>query len=431
MSKRLTGAARAREERATGVLHNLPKLSGKRPSAAADRWGFVRNNLETIYTEDYGDVLKNDTTAKALKHLFGLIDTDGGGTISVMEFANSLRLIGKKLGERFAYPKPMQLFAQLDLDKSGDIDADELIDGIVRLNDGKLLQIAKAVYAVTSNEALIETEKMEKSSNVSQKEIASLRKEIVRLESELLSLRRENKRLKSSLDERTESALSREYLEKQKADLQQQLTNTKRASMESDSTLRRQLNGEKEQRQEYELEAMRASESEKRLLKQVSSFEAKLAEARQHASKLESEVAETKNVHASLISTRAQLQFCRKQQNALAQANEQLEQTVQQLQRHLHESSQQTQRMLAEQADKYEWMAIEKDQAFDFLHEELLHAKEQLQIVTQGGDVMFDGGKRVHKDRILELNKKLIAKLGRLQLQADATEAWAENENEF
>ena len=157
--------------------------------------GFCAQQPETIYTEDYGDVLKNDTTAKALKHLFGLIDTDGGGTISVMEFTNSLRLIGKA-GSALLQSR-CSSFA-LDLDKSGDIDADELIDGIVRLNDGKLLQIAKAVYAVTSNEALIETEKMEKSSNVSQKEIASLRKEIVRLESELLSLRRENKRLKSS-----------------------------------------------------------------------------------------------------------------------------------------------------------------------------------------------------------------------------------------
>ena len=130
--------------------------------------------------------------------------------------------------------------------------------------------------------------------------------------------------------------------------------------MESDSTLRRRLNGEKEQRQEYELEAMRASESEKRLLKQVSSFEAKLAEARQHASKLESEVAETKNVHASLISTRAQLNLPEAAKMRWQATNEQLEQTVQQLQRHCMSHRSRLKECSQEQADKYEWMAMRR-----------------------------------------------------------------------
>ena len=122
MLKQLTGAAKAREERAVGQLQLLPKISSGQASSAAGRWNKVRKNLDLIHGDGIlQDVENNSRTEKALRHLFQLIDADGGGTISVMEFASSLRLIGKKLGPRFAYEKPMQLFAQLDQDQSGDI----------------------------------------------------------------------------------------------------------------------------------------------------------------------------------------------------------------------------------------------------------------------------------------------------------------------
>ena len=146
MSKQLTGAAKAREERVVGLLQTMPKIS-----SAAGRWNTIRHNLDRIHGDGrLSDVEQNSRTEKALRHLFQLIDTDGGGTISVMEFASSLRLIGKRLGPRFRYEKPMQLFAQLDEDQSGDIDADELVKGIVRLNDGELLKIAMVHYMSSS-----------------------------------------------------------------------------------------------------------------------------------------------------------------------------------------------------------------------------------------------------------------------------------------
>ena len=69
---------------------------------------------------------RNDPTIRStLSSFFSEFDNDSGGTLSVIEFVTALRVIGDRLGSEFIHPGPMKLFAELDVDNSGDITLNE------------------------------------------------------------------------------------------------------------------------------------------------------------------------------------------------------------------------------------------------------------------------------------------------------------------
>ena len=84
---------------------------------------------------------------KMLSTFFRTVDADGSDSLSVVEFMTALRVVGERLGPKFTRSDTMSLFAALDDDKGGTISEDELVTGILRLDDTHFLSICYAVDA--------------------------------------------------------------------------------------------------------------------------------------------------------------------------------------------------------------------------------------------------------------------------------------------
>ena len=93
--------------------------------------------------EDFDGKLEEIRTV--VNGFFKTVDADDSGEISVVEFMTALRVIGGRLGQKFQYPSAMSLFASLDLDHGGSIDAEELIAGVIRSRDCQFVEICYAV----------------------------------------------------------------------------------------------------------------------------------------------------------------------------------------------------------------------------------------------------------------------------------------------
>ena len=164
-----------------------------------DRVPEIVDNISVESMPSHLDV-NNKMHKSVVQTFFNSVDVDGSGEISVPEFINALRVIGDRLGRRFRRKDSMSLFSLLDVNSDGSIDADEMFEGICRLNDRHLIAVCYAVDACIMHEEASDNELRGITA------FQSLRDSIISetdkvLQSEYEKLLKRNKKLKQSYEE--------------------------------------------------------------------------------------------------------------------------------------------------------------------------------------------------------------------------------------
>jgi hypothetical protein len=125
---------------ASGVSFLMNEM--KKP-AFRTKWTIAQFAMIRFADEHFNN--KQEQLRRSVNSFFTSVDTDNSGEISVVEFMTALRIIGERLGAKFHYRSAMSLFAKLDEDHGGSIDADELYEGVLKARDCQFVEICMAV----------------------------------------------------------------------------------------------------------------------------------------------------------------------------------------------------------------------------------------------------------------------------------------------
>ena len=90
-----------------------------------------------------------DLGVSPLQLFFEILDTDQGGTVSLVEFTSAFKTIGQRLGKCFIYPNPISLFGQIDAKQQGFLVLQDFMNASCLNEDQSFIQILLALDAVT------------------------------------------------------------------------------------------------------------------------------------------------------------------------------------------------------------------------------------------------------------------------------------------